>query len=93
MFLAGVEAVLAPEAIALPEDATGDWFGAGTGWGYESRMAVPLGERDATLLPHAWDLAVLAAVGWQRGEAVSAESEAAQPVYLRDRVATPKQSV
>ena len=93
MVLAGAEAVLAPEAIALPAAATGDWFGAGTGWGYVGRMAVPLIEQDATLLPHARDLAVLAATAWQRGEAVSAESEAAQPVYLRDRVATPKQSV
>jgi len=93
MVLAGTEAVLAPEAVVLPAAATGDWFGAGTGWGYGDRMAVPLTERDASLLPHAQDLAVLAASAWQRGEAVSAESEAAQPVYLRDRVATPKQSV
>ncbi|MDR6233459.1 tRNA (adenosine(37)-N6)-threonylcarbamoyltransferase complex dimerization subunit type 1 TsaB [Pseudomonas oryzihabitans] len=93
MVLAGAEAVLAPEAIALPDAATGDWFGAGTGWGYVGRMALPLTEVDATLLPHARDLAVLAASAWQRGEAVAAESEAAQPVYLRDRVATPKTPV
>lgn len=93
MVLTGVEAVLAPEAIVLPEAATGDWFGAGTGWGYVGRMALPLTAVDATLLPHARDLAVLAAAAWARGDAVAAESEAAQPVYLRDRVATPKTPV
>lgn len=42
MRLAGVEAVLPPEQVALPRDAAGDWFGAGTGWGtYGERLAVP----------------------------------------------------
>jgi tRNA threonylcarbamoyladenosine biosynthesis protein TsaB len=40
------------------------------------------------LLPHAQDLLQLASFAWQRGEAVDAEQ--AQPIYLRDNVATPK---
>jgi tRNA threonylcarbamoyladenosine biosynthesis protein TsaB len=40
------------------------------------------------MLPHAEDLLRLAEYAWQRGEAV--EAEHAQPVYLRDKVATPK---
>ncbi|MNN85773.1 hypothetical protein D3C81_2031030 [compost metagenome] len=44
--------------------------------------------QDASLLPHAEDLLDLAVFAWERGEAVPAEQ--AQPVYLRDNVATPK---
>ena len=43
---------------------------------------------DAGLLPHAEDLLRLAECAWARGEGVDAEQ--AQPVYLRDQVATPK---
>jgi tRNA threonylcarbamoyladenosine biosynthesis protein TsaB len=39
------------------------------------------------MLPHAEDLLTLARFAWERGEAVADE---AQPVYLRDKVATPK---
>ncbi|WP_073691284.1 tRNA (adenosine(37)-N6)-threonylcarbamoyltransferase complex dimerization subunit type 1 TsaB, partial [Pseudomonas aeruginosa] len=39
MRLAGSEAVLPPERVAVPWDAAAaDWFGAGTGWGYVERM-------------------------------------------------------
>lgn len=88
MRLAGAEAVLPPEQVGLPRDADGDWFGAGTGWGYGQRMAVRVAAQDASLLPHAEDLLTLAGFAWQRGEGVPAEQ--AQPVYLRDKVATPK---
>ncbi|WVV48553.1 tRNA (adenosine(37)-N6)-threonylcarbamoyltransferase complex dimerization subunit type 1 TsaB [Pseudomonas sp. NA13] len=88
MRLVGAEAVLPPEAAALPSDASGDWFGAGTGWGYGERIAVSLSGQDATLLPHAEDLLALARFAWARGEAIPADD--AQPVYLRDKVATPK---
>ncbi|MNP40820.1 tRNA threonylcarbamoyladenosine biosynthesis protein TsaB [compost metagenome] len=88
MRLVGAEAVLPPEAAALPNDASGDWFGAGTGWGYGERIAVNLAGQDATLLPHAEDLLTLARFAWARGEAIVADD--AQPVYLRDKVATPK---
>lgn len=88
MRLIGAEAVLPPEHATLPVDATGDWFGAGTGWGYADRIAVKLAGQDAGMLPHALDLLTLATFAWQRGEAIVADD--AQPVYLRDKVATPK---
>lgn len=91
MRLRGAEAVLAPELARLPRDAEGDWFAAGTGWGaYASRIAITPAGSDVAMLPHAEDLLTLAGFAWQRGEAVPAEQ--AQPVYLRDNVATPKQS-
>ena len=40
------------------------------------------------LLPMIKDLLALAAFAWARGEALPADM--AQPVYLRDKVATPK---
>ncbi|MBD8493556.1 tRNA (adenosine(37)-N6)-threonylcarbamoyltransferase complex dimerization subunit type 1 TsaB [Pseudomonas syringae] len=88
MRLVGAEAVLPPEQVLLPGDAAGDWFGAGTGWGYAPRLPVSLKGMDASLLPHAHDLLSLATFAWQRGEALPADD--AQPVYLRDKVATPK---
>ncbi|WP_137819467.1 tRNA (adenosine(37)-N6)-threonylcarbamoyltransferase complex dimerization subunit type 1 TsaB [Pseudomonas sp. 2FG] len=89
MRLAGLEAVLPPEQACLPRDAAGDWFGAGTGWGsYAARIPVALRGLDAGMLPHAQDLLSLAQFAWARGEAVPADQ--AQPVYLRDKVATPK---
>jgi tRNA threonylcarbamoyladenosine biosynthesis protein TsaB len=88
MRLVGAEAVLPPEQACLPGDASGEWFGAGTGWGYAERISVALSGQDATLLPHALDLLSLAQFAWGRGEGVAADL--AQPVYLRDKVATPK---
>lgn len=85
MRLQGVEAVLPPEAAALPGDASGDWFGAGTGWGYADRLSVKPTALDAGMLPHAEDLLTLARFAWARGEAIRADD--AQPVYLRDKVA------
>ncbi|MFK0086565.1 tRNA (adenosine(37)-N6)-threonylcarbamoyltransferase complex dimerization subunit type 1 TsaB [Pseudomonas sp. NPDC090755] len=88
MRLVGDEAVLPPERAQLPADARGEWFGAGTGWGYAERIGVTPSGQDVTLLPHAQDLLTLATFAWQRGEAIAADL--AQPVYLRDNVATPK---
>ncbi|WP_271103761.1 tRNA (adenosine(37)-N6)-threonylcarbamoyltransferase complex dimerization subunit type 1 TsaB [Pseudomonas tohonis] len=89
MRLAGSEAVLPPERAALPRDAQGEWFGAGTGWGtFAARLPVAVSGQAPDLLPHAQDLLALAAFAWARGEAVVADE--AQPVYLRDNVATPK---
>ncbi|MBW6081808.1 tRNA (adenosine(37)-N6)-threonylcarbamoyltransferase complex dimerization subunit type 1 TsaB [Pseudomonas aeruginosa] len=82
MRLAGSEAVLPPERVAVPWDAAAaDWFGAGTGWGYVQR---------GRALRHAEDLLSLAGFAWARGEGV--EAEQALPVYLRDNVATPKKT-
>lgn len=89
MQLAAVEAVLPPEQVSLPRSAAGQWYGAGTGWRYGSRLAIqPTAGIDADLLPHAEDLLALARFAWQRGEALDADN--AQPIYLRDNVATPK---
>ncbi|KAF1052105.1 MAG: tRNA threonylcarbamoyladenosine biosynthesis protein TsaB [Stenotrophomonas maltophilia] len=88
MRLAGAEAVLPPESVALPRDAAGEWFGAGTGWSLRDRLSAHVAVDDASTLPHAEDLLDLALDAWSRGEAVAAEQ--AQPVYLRDNVATPK---
>lgn len=89
MRLAGAEAVLPPEQASLPRDATGEWFGAGTGWGsYAGRIPVPLVGQEPDMLPHAADLLSLARFAWARGDAMVADQ--AQPVYLRDKVATPK---
>lgn len=92
MRLLGVEAVLSPEAVHVPAetDSAATWFGAGTGWGYAPRMPVRPAQSDASLLPHAVDLLALAEFAWRRGEALPADE--AQPVYLRDKVATPKQT-
>ncbi len=90
MRLLGAEAVLPPEQVALPAGAGGAWFGAGTGWGYAERLAAKMDGQDASMLPHALDLLALAKFAWDRGESVPAEQ--AQPVYLRDKVATPKKS-
>ncbi len=88
MRLLGEEAVLPPQQAALPASAGGEWFGAGTGWGYAERIAIEVAGHDASMLPHAQDLLTLAGFAWQRGEALPADE--AQPVYLRDKVATPK---
>ena len=89
MRLAGVEAVLPPEQASLPRDASGDWFGAGTGWGtFAARIPLVVVGQEPNMLPHALDLLALAQFAWARGEALPADQ--AQPVYLRDKVATPK---
>ncbi|MBV6287218.1 tRNA (adenosine(37)-N6)-threonylcarbamoyltransferase complex dimerization subunit type 1 TsaB [Pseudomonas aegrilactucae] len=88
MRLLGNEAVLAPEQVSLPAGAGGDWFGAGTGWGYADRLPVAVTGQDAGMLPHALDLLTLAQFAWARDEGIAADL--AQPVYLRDKVATPK---
>ncbi len=89
MRLAGVEAVLPPEQASLPRDASGEWFGAGTGWGtFAARIPVAVVGQEPAMLPHALDLLTLAQGAWARGEALPADQ--GQPVYLRDNVATPK---
>jgi tRNA threonylcarbamoyladenosine biosynthesis protein TsaB len=51
-------------------------------------MAVQPAGQDGGMLPHAEDLLQLARFAWARGEGLPADQ--AQPVYLRDKVATPK---
>ena len=88
MRLVGQEAVLPPERVALPDASTAEWFGAGTGWGYAERLAVKVAASNPGALPNALDILSLATFAWARDEAIVAEQ--AQPVYLRDNVATPK---
>ena len=89
MRLLGQEAVLPPEQAEAPRGSGGEWFGAGTGWGtFATRIALKPASMDGSMLPHAEDLLSLAGFAWARGEALPADQ--AQPVYLRDQVATPK---
>ncbi|MBF7730619.1 tRNA (adenosine(37)-N6)-threonylcarbamoyltransferase complex dimerization subunit type 1 TsaB [Pseudomonas sp. N040] len=90
MRLQGLEQVLPAERASLPRLAQGDWFGAGTGWGSYRERLPAVAACAGDLLPHAEDLLQLARFAWQRGEALPAEQ--AQPVYLRDNVATPKKA-
>ena len=82
--LSGVQQVQPP---------AGRWFGAGSGFAvYGRALEAHLGDSleacDAKLSPMARDIAALAARLFAEGQSVSAE--AALPVYLRERVATPK---
>jgi tRNA threonylcarbamoyladenosine biosynthesis protein TsaB len=89
-------APLTQESLSPPADVTapsvGDWFGAGPGWAaygdvLKARIS-PLAGLDTDLLPAAGDIAHLGEKAFQKGEAVA--PELALPVYLRDKVATPK---
>lgn len=82
------------EVVVKPDDATipeGDsWHGVGTGFAAaEAALSLRLHGRlatvDAAALPHAADVARLAALAFARGEAVAAER--IEPAYLRNNVA------
>ncbi len=86
--LVSEERVCAPEAVPLP--GSGEWFGAGSGWqSYRDVLSARCDlSKTACLpdcLPHASDIAQLAAGLYQVGEAVPPEQAA--PVYLRNNVA------
>jgi tRNA threonylcarbamoyladenosine biosynthesis protein TsaB len=82
------EAVGKPDAVSLPE---GDgWNGAGTGFAaVDGALRARLGGRllqvDAGALPHAANVARLAAPMFARGEGMAPER--VEPAYLRDNVA------
>jgi tRNA threonylcarbamoyladenosine biosynthesis protein TsaB len=82
------EAVGKPDAIALPD---GDgWYGTGTGFAavdgaLRARLGGRLVQADVAALPHAADIARLAAPMALRGEGVPPER--LEPAYLRDNVA------
>jgi tRNA threonylcarbamoyladenosine biosynthesis protein TsaB len=85
----GAEWLGAPAAFELP-DGPARWRGAGTGFAaLGGALTASLASRfdaiDAQALPHAADIARLAAPVFLRGEAVA--PEAAEPAYLRNRVA------
>ena len=83
------EAVLAPDAVRLPT-VDADWCGVGTGFAaadgaLRRHLGGRLREVDDGALPHAADVARLAAPALARGEAIAPER--LQPAYLRDNVA------
>lgn len=82
----GPEQVVDPDAVWVPPSP--DWSGVGSGWArYSEALRARLAVRHCwpERYPDAFDVALLAAQAWQRGETVVPEQ--AQPVYLRDQVA------
>ena len=88
MELQGVEQVLAPEQVSLPQGE--GWSGAGPGWdvyhaALQARLDRHLKTWQAQQFPHARHLAELGVAAFQAGQAVAADQ--AVPVYIRDDVA------
>lgn len=86
------ETVIPPHAYTLPDDGDTQaaWHGVGTGFSAgNDALSLHLGSRllsvDATALPHAADVARLAAIAFERGEALPPDR--VQPAYLRNNVA------
>ncbi|KIQ97900.1 tRNA (adenosine(37)-N6)-threonylcarbamoyltransferase complex dimerization subunit type 1 TsaB [Lysobacter sp. A03] len=87
--LIGSEAVLAPDAVVLPDGDAG-WLATGTGFAaadgaLREHLAAQLARVDAEALPRAGDVARLAAKMSLRGEASAPER--VEPAYLRNQVA------
>lgn len=86
------EQVCSAENVAVPEGVRG--IAIGSGWGSHQELLVErVGQEQieqtiVDCLPRAGSIARLAAVGFEKGRAVSAEL--AQPVYLREKVAKTK---
>ena len=83
------ETVGAPDTVQVP-DGGDDWHGAGTGFdacdgALREHLSGRLQSIDAAALPHAGDVARLAALAFARGEAVAPER--VEPAYLRNNVA------
>ncbi|KAF1720351.1 tRNA (adenosine(37)-N6)-threonylcarbamoyltransferase complex dimerization subunit type 1 TsaB [Pseudoxanthomonas wuyuanensis] len=83
------EQVIAPQDYAPPEIADG-WIGVGTGFAagegvLQQRLQQRLAAVQADALPHAADIARLAAAAFIRGEAIAPER--VEPAYLRNNVA------
>lgn len=89
MTQAGDEVVCAPEQVSAPA-LWASPNGAGTGWQYAERLAVSTVASWPQMLPDATDLISLALPAWEAGAVLDAAD--AQPVYLRDKVATPRQA-
>ena len=88
--LVGDEKVCSPATVSLPVDVEEiAWSAAGDGWkAYEEELVRCdpfVKERFPEQYPHAFDVAVLAADQYARGNTIQAEK--AQPVYLRNNVA------
>lgn len=88
-FALSAEIVAASETVSLPDEAI-DWHGVGTGFAandhaLQRRLAARFVSIDATALPHAADIARLAAKAYERGGTIAAEL--VEPAYLRNHVA------
>lgn len=88
-FPLAAEVITAPEAVPLP-GAGAEWRGVGTGFdacagALRERLSDSFVAIDAAALPHAADVARLAALAYARGEAMA--PELVEPAYLRDNVA------
>lgn len=81
-----------PASVRLPDDWTGTVHGAGRGFAAYNELRDALRERlagiDDRILPHAAEVAILAAPEVRAGRVVAPEQ--AIPVYLRDDVARAK---
>ena len=89
--LTGTESVCGPEDIPMPE--TGSWFGLGNGFSVypqilQDRMGERFGGYDADCWPQADGIIHLAEAEVTRGKLLPPEQ--ALPHYLRDKVATQK---
>jgi len=85
----GQERVLAPDVFHLPDEENA-WYGVGTGFSAQNgaltaRLQHRFRSIDAAALPHAGDIARLAAQAFARGQAIA--PECVQPAYLRNQVA------
>ena len=83
------EVVSAPDKVVLPDDQ-GGWHAVGTGFSaadnaLQSHLGSQLISVDASVLPHAADVARLAVAAYARGEAMAPER--VEPAYLRNNVA------
>jgi tRNA threonylcarbamoyladenosine biosynthesis protein TsaB len=81
------ECVCSPDGFELAE---GKWLGVGTGFAaadgaLRRRFGNQLVDVDPAALPHAADIAILAALAFARGESVAPER--VEPAYLRNNVA------
>jgi len=85
------ERVCKPDEAFIPE--SGNWIGVGTAWqAYGDELTARydglLDESHSEVFPGARDVAALGVIGFEVGDAVSADE--AQPVYLRNNVAVKK---
>ncbi|MEO6263651.1 MAG: tRNA (adenosine(37)-N6)-threonylcarbamoyltransferase complex dimerization subunit type 1 TsaB [Luteimonas sp.] len=83
-----LEAVAKPDAATIPDGD--DWHGVGTGFAaaggaLRAHLQARLASVDADALPHAADVARLAALAFARGEAIAPDR--IEPAYLRNNVA------
>lgn len=87
--LDGDESVMPPDGVPAP-DGDGPWYGVGTGFAaldgaLRQRFVDRLVAVDAEALPHAANVARLAAAALRRGEGIA--PECLEPAYLRNDVA------